>query len=183
MHPQLVAIRNDLTTATAQAKALWSAHAVEQLRARPASGGWSAAECLAHLNLTTTAYEPLLAQATAQALRLPLGTPRRFRRGVLGWLIWQAVAPSGGLRSSTQPAFVPGADLDPPALLRQFEHGQAHLVHILETVAPHPIDQVLVTSAFNPRMRYPLYAALGILARHGLRHLNQAARALGHGAR
>ncbi len=183
MHPQLQAIRTDLTTATAQAQALWAAHPVERLRQRPAGGGWSAAECLAHLNLTAAAYEPALAAAVQQALALPVGAPRRFRRGMWGWLIWQAVSPSGAMKSTTMPPFVPTAADDPAPLLKTFERAQAHLVHVLETVAPHAIDRVMVVSAFNPRISYNLYATLGILARHALRHLNQAARALGHGAR
>ena len=41
-----------------------------------------------------------------------------------------------------------------------------------------PIDRVKVTSPFNPRLRYNLYACLTILPRHQERHLWQAERVL-----
>jgi hypothetical protein len=54
---------------------------------RPAPGRWSVAECIAHLNLTSTAFLQLLRPALDEARRSGHRPPSRYRRDPLGWIL------------------------------------------------------------------------------------------------
>src|SRR5436853_433737 len=81
MHPQLAALIGQLEAVTARASELGAALDDAAFHARPPSAGWSAAECIAHLNLTTVALLPRLDSALATG-RPGFPDTRRYRRGV-----------------------------------------------------------------------------------------------------
>ena len=60
MHPQLQMLVNDLDEALDRLHRLASQHGEAAWDERPEPGGWSASECVAHLNLTSKAYLRLL---------------------------------------------------------------------------------------------------------------------------
>jgi hypothetical protein len=60
--------------------------------ARPASGGWSAAECVAHLTLTTAGMLPRI-DAALDAGRPGVADEHRYRRGVVGSLLARSSDP------------------------------------------------------------------------------------------
>src|SRR5207253_8604328 len=65
MHPQLAALVGQLEAVTARASELGATLDDTAFQARPPSAGWSAAECIAHLSLTTVALLPRLDAALA----------------------------------------------------------------------------------------------------------------------
>jgi hypothetical protein len=177
VHSQLESIVSDLHAATARAAALAAHTSPDRWIARPADGGWSAAECLAHLNLTSEAMLPLLQAAIAQARALGGHAPRRYRRDLLGWIVWRSLAPGGGMRTRTKAAFVPGGSHPAGEVLATFEGYQAQLVSLVASADGLPLQAVKVASPFDARARYNAFAALTIVARHQHRHLLQAERA------
>ena len=74
--------------------------------------------------------------------------------------------------------FVPAPAHDVPAMLREFAGLQAELLDCVREAEGLPIDRVTVTSPFDSRISYNLYAALTLVARHQHRHLQQAERAV-----
>jgi hypothetical protein len=141
---------------------------------RPEPGRWSVGECVAHLNLTARAYLPILDRGLAEASALGGGAPRRYRRELVGWLLWRTMGPPVRFRTRTAAAFVPEGGLPPAGLRAEFSRLQAEQIRRVEAAAGLPIDRVRVTSPFAERVRYDLFSCLGLLPRHQHRHLWQA---------
>jgi hypothetical protein len=144
---------------------------------RPAPARWSVGECVAHLNLTSLAYLPILDEAIARARQLPEPVVGRYRRDPAGWLLWKTSGPPVRFRVKTTAAFVP-AGLDPPSqLVSEFDRLQGEQIARVRDADGLPIDRVKITSPFDARVKYNLYAGLTILPRHQHRHLWQAEQA------
>jgi DinB superfamily len=177
MHPQLRRIADDLESAADRLRALHRALPGHAWNDRPAPSRWSAAECVAHLNLSSAALLPRLHAGLQEARR---GSPRpgaRYRRDPIGWVIWQVVSPSGGLKTATRPEFVPTGEPPLESLMREFDRLQADVLACVQQADGLPIDAVKLVSPFDGRVRYSVYSALTLVPRHQHRHLHQAERA------
>lgn len=173
---QLEKLRSDFRDARAKITHLADAAPDAQWSARPVGGGWSAAECITHLTMTTNAYLPLLEAARARVSTLaPL--PARYRREFGAWLLEHFLEPPARMRSKTIGAFVPGA-ADPKAdTIAALARSQDALLSWIDTAQHTALDHAMITSPFNERLRYNAYAALCVMAAHQRRHLWQAERA------
>jgi hypothetical protein len=169
LHPQLADIKHQLANCSQRAQSVTFGLSPEQLRQRPASGGWSIAECLAHLTLTTGEYLKLADNAFAGA---PHGTGN-FKRDLVGRILAWTLEPPYRMKTKTLPAYVPGADhlADP---LAAFLESQQQLIDTLYRANGIALDRVRVQSSFNPRIDYNLLSFFSILASHQRRHLWQA---------
>jgi hypothetical protein len=159
----------------ALAAALPPAHASR----RPADGGWSPAECVAHLNLTSQAFVPILRSGLDEARRLGQPAPSRLSRDFFGWLVSKVAGPNRRFKSRTPPSFVPTGDRPLAELVAVFERLQADHVACVREAVGLPIDRVKVPSPFEARLRYSLYSALTLIPAHQQRHLIQAEAAAG----
>jgi hypothetical protein len=175
---QLNAIVADLHAAQRRVHALRQAVSPEAWIRRPAPTRWSPAECVAHLNLTSEAFLPLLRAGVEEARRRGRSVGR-YRRDVFGWLIWRAVTPTGTFKTKTATPFVPAGDLLPDALTAKFDRLQEELIACVRASEGLPIDRVKIASPFASRVKYNVYAAMTIVARHEHRHLLQAEQAAG----
>jgi hypothetical protein len=139
------------------------------------------AECVAHLNLTSLAYEPIVRNGLAEAKRLGRPAPRRYRRDLLGWLLWKTMGPPVRFRTKTPARFVPTGEERPEKLLADFERLQDEQLEWVRSADGLAIDRTKVASPFNARLKYNLYGCLSILPRHQHRHLWQAEQVWGAG--
>ncbi len=176
MHPQLAALLSQLDAATASARQLGASVDDATFHAHPPRGGWSAAECIAHLNLTTTAFLPGIDAALASG-RAGFADSRRYRRGVLGSLLAWSLEPPARLRFRTLPAFVPQSIGTKGGILAGFERAQRDLADRIERASGLDLNASRIKSVFNARVAYNVYAAFCILLAHERRHLWQAERA------
>jgi hypothetical protein len=131
---------------------------------------------VAHLSLSSAAILPAVQAGLARA-RTQTGRTSHYRRDAVGWLVSHVIAPSGAVKLKTASRFVPAAEHEVSALLREFSEWQAELVACVRAADGLPIDQVTVVSPFDTRLSYNLYAALTLVPRHQHRHLQQAERA------
>jgi len=177
MHPQLAALIGQLEAVTARASELGAALDDTAFHARPPSAGWSAAECIAHLNLTTVALLPRLDSALATG-RPGYPDTRRYRRGVLGSLLAWSLEPPARLRFRTLPTFVPKSAGPKGAILAEFERLQGDLSDRIRSASGLDLNELRIGSPFNARLSYNVYAAFCILLAHERRHLWQAERAV-----
>jgi hypothetical protein len=178
IHPQLAAIDAELRAATARARALADGLDETIFHARPSPQSWSMAECLAHLNLTTEAYLPLIRAAIAVG-RARSRKPRgRYRRDLLGWFLWRATEPPVRSRFKTAPAFVPQSAGTRIEVMRDFERLQDALAAELQAAHGLDLGKLRIVSPFARRLSYNLYSAFSILPAHQRRHLWQAEQAL-----
>ena len=177
MHPQLQAVIDEFERARARLHALATQVPEERWTARPEESRWSVSECIAHLNLTSAAYVPLLRDGIARARREQRAAPRRFRRDLVGWLLWKSTGPPVRVRVRTSAPFVPAGAHAPATLIAEADQLLDEQVALVGESDGLPIGRVKITSPFNPRVKYNLYACLTILPRHQHRHLWQAERA------
>ena len=99
MHPQLQAVIDELGTAQARLHALATVTPPTVWSRLPDPTRWSIAECVAHLNLTSAAFVPLLRQALAGPAESTV--TKRYRRDPMGWLLWWTMGPPVRLRLKT----------------------------------------------------------------------------------
>src|SRR4029453_15302383 len=101
MHPQLETIAREFDAATERLRALGRLAPEEFWTRRPDPARWSIAECVAHLNLTSAAYVPLLREAIIRGRQLSDPVPPRHHRDPIGWLLWKGSGPPVRLRVRT----------------------------------------------------------------------------------
>ena len=178
MHAQLQAVIDEFDAAQLRLHALVPAASPEWWSQRPAADRWSAAQCVAHLNLTSAGYLPLLDEAIDRGRRLPPAADRSFRRDPAGWLLWKSMAPPVRFRVKTTAAFIPMGSSTPADLIAEFDRLQREQMARVKSADGLPLDRLKIASPFNARLRYNLYACLTILPRHQHRHLWQAEEAL-----
>jgi hypothetical protein len=174
MHPQLEAIDAEFRSAQDRLHALVRQVPEERWRVRGDPRRWSVGECVEHLNLTGRAYLPILEIAVAEARALRGPGPRRYRRDLIGWLLWKGTGPPVRLRTRTSAPFIPAGLSSPDALVAEFDRLQAAQLGQLHAADGTPMERVRVTSPFDSRIAYNLFACFGILPRHQHRHLWQA---------
>jgi hypothetical protein len=177
--PQLNAVIEDLRSAEHRLRTLRSTLPSDAWSRRPGITRWSPAECVAHLNLTSESLLPLLRAGLEEAGDGRHQAESRYRRDPVGWLIWKVTTPSGRWRTRTVPAFVPSVEIPPEALVADFERLQADVIACVRAAEGLPIDHIKLTSPFDARVKYNLFAAFTIIPRHQHRHLLQAERAAG----
>jgi hypothetical protein len=172
---QLAALAGELRDAGERARRLVSGRESGLLRKAPAGGGWSALQCLAHLNITSEVYLPLLAGALERA---PAARPEaHFGIGLLARLLLWSLEPPYRQKTKTIPSWQPGAADDANAVFASFESLQGRLLELVGRFDGKALDQLMLSSPFDKRLKYNVYAALRILAAHQRRHLWQAERA------
>ena len=66
---QIEILKAELNASSERAKALFKNHSNDQLTHKPANGGWSAAECVEHLALTTHMFLPDLDAVRQKGIR------------------------------------------------------------------------------------------------------------------
>ncbi len=176
MHPQLLEIANEFHAAGDRLRKLVAVVPEQWWTRRADPDRWSVAECVAHLNLSATAYLPLLDAALAQARALHAPAPKRYRRDLMGWLLWRTMPPPVRVRTRTTAPFVPTPAIvrSVAGLIQEFERLQREQTTRLAAADGLPLGDVRVVSPFNSRVSYNLYSCFSILPRHEQRHLWQA---------
>lgn len=182
LHPQLVAVREDLRLAEERLRRLSGGLGdSEWLRDAP-GGGWCAAACIEHLNLVTEAMLPRLREGVEKARAQRQQCRPRLRKGLIGWMLSAGSGPGRGLRIRTATAFDPHRLPPPQDILDRWHALLAEQLALVEDAHGLPLDRVRMISPVDGRFSYNLYAALCILPAHQLRHIQQAEKVAGQGA-
>lgn len=180
MHPDLNRIIAELQHAMTRLELLAESTPDDKWGKRNDPAAWSPAECVAHLNLTSAAYIPLIRKAIEEARQRPKVTGGHYRRDFMGWLFATMTGPLPSIgkarigRVKTTAAFVPTGNHPRQQLLAQFKHDQDDLIGMVGESNGCAIDKVLIRSPFGGKIRYSCYSAFTILPRHQERHLQQA---------
>jgi hypothetical protein len=169
MPDQISALEAEFREASARARALVEGLGPARITQRPRSGGWSVAECLEHLNLTTRAFLPLWRDA---CLTAPPGNGP-YSLDLWGRLLVWLMEPPSRMKMPTTSPFQPTV-VPAEAVLPDFLACQEQLLSSLSSARGRRIDQVKIASPFNRRMRYNVYSSFCIGAAHQRRHLGQA---------
>jgi hypothetical protein len=171
-------VETELSAATERARTLVDNTPGRLFTVRPALTQWSAAECLAHLSISTEMFLPTLRKTLDAARTHHLtgtGTPRM---DVLGRILRWFLEPPVRSRIKTTPAFVPKSIRAKSEALAEFSGLQMQLVDLLRSAHDLPIGKLKILSPFDSRVKYNVYSAFLILTAHQRRHLWQAEQAV-----
>jgi hypothetical protein len=176
MQPQLETILQEFRSARDRLHRLRQTVPADRWPERAAPNRWSVAECVAHLNLTTEGFRPRVEAALAAAPAAAGPAPKRYRRDLIGWMLWKTMAPPVRFRIPTQPPFIPEATAPADELVTAFDRLQDEQESWVRRADGLPLGRIRVLSPFDPRgkLSYNLYSCLSILPRHQHRHLWQA---------
>jgi hypothetical protein len=178
VNAQLEDIIGEFSSASTRVRNLHRSLAPGRWNRRPTPENWSPGECVAHLNLTAIAMMPLIRQGLDDARRAGRrAAGDRYRRDLVGWLLWKSISTPGRFKSKTIPAFVPTSDRAAEDVIAEFDRLQSEQIALTRAAEGLPIDRVKMASPFNARVRYNIFSALSILPRHQHRHLWQAEQA------
>ena len=166
----LAALQRELDAVTARASRLWTAG--PDPCAPPASGGWSVAQCLSHLALSTEAYVPVWRQALADpAALVPRPDSGPLRLDLWGRFLYWFLEPPPKIRFRTKSAFTAPSS---PAALDDFLASQQELSRFLGRSEGVAIDRIRIRSAYDSRVRYSVWSSFVTTLAHQRRHLWQA---------
>ena len=175
---QIDGLQRELRETSRRATELWSRHSLEQLLRRPSEKKWSAAECVAHLNVTNRAYVPRIEEGLHELETKKVASSTRmvmnFNAKLLRW--W--LEPPSRLKLPTARAFQPSAVTSAEDVLHAFQELNARINEQLNRGRGLCLDKAMMVSPFSEGMKYNLYSAFVLIAAHNRRHLWQAASAL-----
>ena len=169
-------VEKELNEATHRAWTLVQTTDGRLFTVRPQPSRWSAAECLAHLSISTEQFLPVLRQALDQP-RKEKRKKRKPSMDLLGRILRWFLEPPIRQRVSTTAPFVPKAVRAKAEAFSEFAALQEKLVDLLREARDRDLGQKIV-SPFDKRVRYNLYSAFRIVAAHERRHLWQAEQAV-----
>jgi hypothetical protein len=174
LQPELVRLKQELLDARERARKVTEGLPGPAWSTRPPSGGWSIAECLMHLNITSERCVPLLDEALRTIRTRGLLADGTLRRDVVGYILSRFLEPPARIKTPTTAPFMPGPVDAMPEVLERFDYLQQELLVRLERGAGLALDRQRVVSPFNTRVRYNLYSAFCVITAHQRRHLWQA---------
>jgi hypothetical protein len=180
MRAQLAKLMRELNHAETRLVRLVDSLPAEKWPIRRDPDRWSVSECVAHLNLTSEAFQPRLERALAEARKLPRMQRKAYRRDLFGAVFGAMVGPLPSIRGvrigrvKTTPPFVPRGDDEPNVLIAEFKRHQNEFRRVIEEGDPFQLDKVTIISPFGEKVRYNCFSALTMITRHEERHLQQA---------
>src|SRR5260370_2678020 len=175
---QLDSLLDQLRENLRQAHSIFNSHTTGQLQHHPAQGRWSAAECLAHFNLSNRAYLPLLDSAIEQLREKKVLSDGSFHLNLNAHILKYWLEPPSRLRLPTSPPFQPIAVRDPAEALEEFQALGRALEEKLNSARGLSLARVKLPSPFSEKIKYNAYSAFVLIAAHNRRHLWQAEEAL-----
>ena len=171
-------VETELTAATDRARSLVDSTPGRLFTVRPALTQWSAAECIAHLSISTEMFLPVLKKVLEDARHHHMTGDTNPRMDVLGRILRWFLEPPVRSRVKTTAAFVPKAIRAKSEALAEFAALQTQLMDLFRSTHDLPIGKLKIVSPFDSRVKYNIYSAFLILAAHQRRHLWQAEQAV-----
>jgi hypothetical protein len=164
-------LEQELNEATRRAWALVQSTDGRLFTVRPEPGRWSAAECLAHLSISTDLFLPVLRKAITQPGKR--AKKKQPKMDLLGRILRWFLEPPIRQKVKTSAPFVPKAVRAKADAFGEFAGLQEKLIDVLRDARDADFGQKIV-SPFDKRVKYNLYSAFRIVAAHERRHLWQA---------
>ena len=171
-------IETELSEATARAWQLIKSTEARMFTVRPQIGSWSAAECLAHLSVSTELFLPVLEKALSDARAKGLKSDRMPKMDVVGRTLRWFMEPPIRKRMETTTPFVPRSARAKAEAFGEFAALQSKLIDVLHAAEGFDLRKMKIVSPFDKRVKYNVYSAFRIIAAHQRRHLWQAEKAV-----
>lgn len=148
----------------------------EKFEGRPAENAWSAAECLAHLNMYARMYFAPLVQAVSTS---PKTTRESYTPGWLGAYVAEAMRPLPyGKKMQTFRSTDPRYVAFTPDVGEEFGLHLERFITLVESAMDRDLEKRRVAMVKFPLLRFKVGDMLQILIHHHSRHLEQAMKAV-----
>ena len=149
----------------------------DQLNWKPSPEKWSIAQCLEHLALASSEFDPYFAAVIASARKKwPVTGAPQYRPSLVGgWLIKQVV-PETVRRLPAPKIFRPSESSAIHNALESFLKQQERFLAFVRESEGIDYNRTRLRSPVTPLMRYSLADAFVVTVVHGQRHLAQARR-------
>ncbi len=149
----------------------------DQLNWKPAPERWSIAQCLEHLAVTSSKFDPYFASVLARARKTKLIESAVSYRPTLvgGWLIKQ-VMPGTKRKVPAPKVFRPSESSVIHGALESFLKQQEKFLQFVRATDGVDYNKTRLRSPGTQLMRYSLSDAFVVTVVHGQRHLGQARR-------
>lgn len=140
----------------------------------PASGGWSIAQVLEHLNTYCDYYLPLLGKALQQS---PSTTSMQFHPGWLGDYFTKLIqpAPAGAVQKKMKAAkkHLPSLQPNTETVVKTFIAHQEQLLIVLQQAAGKNMHSIKIPVSILPVLKLKTGDIFRFLCAHQQRHLKQ----------
>ena len=177
LHPQLAEIRQELEEATARLRRFIESCSDEAWARKPSAKGWSPAECVIHLNMTSEMALPLLRDAIREARTQNRMSEGPYRIDFVGRLILRFTEPPYRLRAPSPASFVPSGVEPAAAVLGKFEALQRELLGLVEAANGLALTRIKIAWPVYVRLKYNMFSSLKMIPAHQRRHVWQAEQA------
>ncbi|HEX8151721.1 MAG TPA: DinB family protein [Thermoanaerobaculia bacterium] len=174
MADALSEVELEINEATAQARRLIETTDGQLFTVRPNPQSWSAAECLAHLTLTSKSFVPVLQESIDAARNRGLQSTREPKMDLLGHALRWFMEPPIRKKVTTTARFVPQSTRAKAEAFAEFTSYQSQLIALVRASRGLDLTKAKVASPFDKRVRYNVFSAFRVLAAHERRHLWQA---------
>ena len=168
-------VEKELNEATRRAWTLVQSTDGRLFTVRPTPLSWSAAECLAHLSISSELFLPVLRDALDKA-RKP-GKRSKAKMDLLGRVLAWFLEPPIRKKVKTTAPFVPKSTRAKADAFGEFASLQEKLMDLVREAREADLRHKIV-SPFDKRVRYNILSAFHIVAAHERRHLWQAEQAV-----
>jgi hypothetical protein len=149
----------------------------DQLNWKPAPEKWSIAQCLDHLAVTSSKFDPYFTAALARARKQwPVTSSPSYRPTLVGGLLIKQVVPETGRNLTTPKIFRPSESSNIHGALESFFKQQEQFLDFVRATGGVDYNKTRLRSPVTPLMRYSLADAFVVTVVHGQRHLAQARR-------
>jgi hypothetical protein len=136
-------------------------------------GGWSIAQCLAHLNFYGDYYLPLFENGLQNSP--DNSSANTIKSSWLGRKCIESMNPETGKKKyKAFKAYTPSANLDAKASIAEFINQQERMLKILRTARTKDIQQIKIPISIAKFLKLNLGDALQFLVVHNERHIQQA---------
>lgn len=155
----------------------------ELLLRQPATGKWSAAQCVDHLNGYARFYIPAIEKAIAAKLSgsLPPTPSDIFKSGWLGDYFTRMMLPEAdghpGIKMQSPKAYRPLANLDAVQVVNEFIGWQERLKQLLVQVKTVNLESIRIPTTLGNWLKFSLGDTFRFVIAHEQRHMAQALRA------
>ena len=171
-------VESELSEATSRAWQLVRSTDGRLFTVRATPRDWSAAECIAHLSLSTEQFLPVLQKAIDEAQKKGWKSQKKPAMDVVGRALRWFLEPPIRKRVKTAGRFVPRSARAKAEAFGEFATLQSKLVDAVHAAEGLDLRKIKVTSPFDRRVKYNLYSAFKIVVAHQRRHLWQAEQAV-----
>jgi hypothetical protein len=174
MEPELDALDQQFGAIQRDADQLVAGLSEAQLTWRPRRGGWSIAECLAHLVTVHSKEIATLRKAVAEGRAKGRVGRGPFKYSLISRWFVKSMEPPVKTKFKVPKVYLPPAHPDPRAAIEGFRETIVEMKQLLHDADNLDLGQIKVASAVTKLLRMNLGARLALFAAHDRRHLWQS---------